>query len=495
MSLSALRRLAAAMATLLVVSTVVGRAGAADGDLDPAFSGDGRVVSDFGFEDRADGVVVQPNGAIVIAGTSCGGDFLVARYNPDGSPDTTFDGDGRICIDVGAGSADRGEEVLLLSDGRLLVGGTSAGNFALVRLNANGSLDPSFGNGGRATYDFGSTEELRDIALGPDGTIVMAGMTSIPGCPLAPVDQGQTVAVAVARALPNGAPDPSFGGDGTVVLADENLVQRAFAVAVQPDGRVVVAGQRATCTRVTIRFLLLRLTAAGAPDPTFAAPEGAVPDNGNAAVDVAVQPDGRIVVAVDTFVGPATIPARDDAFIVIRFNPDGSLDTTFSGDGVATAFFGEGITATPAALAFQDGRIVVGGTAAGDFALARFNPDGSLDTSFGGDGTVLTDFGGTDAVAALAVQPDGKLVAAGRTGADVALARYGTSGTTPTSSVTTSSTTTTTTAPPPTTTTVSSPFARACVVLQQLRARFAADPLLAPYVQVLDRVRPILPCP
>jgi uncharacterized delta-60 repeat protein len=480
--------LAAVITALLVASLMIGTAGAADGDLDPTFSDDGRVVSDFGFEDRAEGVAVQPDGAIVVAGTSCGGDFLVARYNADGSPDTSFDGDGRICVDVGAGSADQGDDVVLLADGRLLVAGTSAGNFALVRLTASGALDTSFGTGGRATYDFGSTDELRDVALAPDGSIVMVGQTAAPGCPSAPVTPGQTAGVAVARALANGAPDPGFGGDGTVVLANENLVQRGFAVTVQSDGRVVVAGQQASCTRVAIDVLLLRLTAGGAPDATFNPVNPAAEAGPDAAVDVAVQPDGRIVVAIDTFVGPATTPARDDAFVVLRLNQDGSADSTFGGDGAAVALFGEGITATPAALAFQGGKVVVGGTAGGDLAVARFNADGSLDTTFGGDGTVVTDFGGTDVIADLAVQPDGKIVAAGRTGSDVALARYGTNGTTPTTSSTTTTTATTTT------TLVPSPFARACAVLQQLRARFAADALLAPYVQVLDRVRAILPC-
>ncbi len=337
----------------------------------------------------------SPNGAIVIAGTSCGGNFLVARYNSDGSPDTTFDGDGRVCIVVGAGAADRGEEVVVLPDGRLLVGGTSAGNFALVRLDGNGGLDSSFGAGGKATYDFGSTDELRDIALAADGSIVMVGQTATPGCPVAPVTPGQTVGVAVARALGNGAPDPSFGGDGTVVLADANLVQRRFAVAVQHDGKVVVGGRVASCSRVVIDFLLLRLTGAGAPDPGFSPADPLSEPGGDAVVDVAIQPDGRIVLAIDTFAGPATTTEGDDAFIVPRLDPDGSADTTFGEEGVATAFFGEGITATPGAIAFQDGKVVVAGTADGDFALARFGSDGTLDPSFGGDGTVVTDFGGS----------------------------------------------------------------------------------------------------
>jgi uncharacterized delta-60 repeat protein len=486
------------MASLLT-AIIIGPANAADGELDPSFSGDGRVVSDFGFDDRAEGVVVQPDGRIVVAGTSCGGDFLVARYNADGSVDTTFGSGGRVCIDVGSGSADRGEEILLLAGGQLVVAGTSAGDFALARLTATGALDSSFGNGARATYDLGGTDELRDAALAPDGRIVMVGETTMPGCATAPTSPGQTVGVGVARALSNGAPDPSFGGDGTVVLGSGDQVQRGFAVAVQNDGAVIVAGRTSSCSRVAIDLLLLRLTAGGAPDPGFVPANPLAEPGPDSAVDVAVQPDGRIVVAVDTFVGPATSPARDDAFILLRFNPDGSADTSFGSGGVATALFGAGTNATPRAIALQGSTIVVGGSVDGDFALARFTSTGALDPAFGGDGTVVTDFGGVDVLAALAVQPDGKLVAAGQTATDVALARYGT-GTTSTSTSTSTSTTTTTTSTSSTsssttsTTITPSPFTEICAVLDQLRSAFAANPWLRPFVGIIDAVRALLRC-
>lgn len=478
-----------ALVVLLLTALTTVAADAADGDLDPTFSGDGRVVTDFGFGDRAEGLAVQPDGRIVVAGTSCGGDFLVARYNNDGSPDTTFAGDGAVCIDIGAGSADRGDEVIALSGGRLLIAGTSAGNFALVRLTADGALDPSFGTGGRATYDAGGTDELRDAVVRPDGTIVMVGETSRAGCVLAPTMAGQTAGVAVVRALPGGAPDPGFGGGGTVVLADENLVQRGFAVAVQSDGGVVVGGRTSTCSRVSIDTLLVRLTAAG----TAGAPFGESPfaeSSPDSANDLAVQPDGAILVALDTFVGPALHPARDDAFTVLRYNANGSSDTTFGVNGVATALFGAGTNATPRAITLQGSRIVVGGTVDGDFALARFDANGAPDPTFGGDGKVVTDFGGVDALSALAVQPDGALVAAGQTGTDVALARYGTGSTSTTSTTPTSvsTTTTTTTAGPP------SPLVEVCTLLARLRSSFNSEALLQPFVGILDNVRTTLGC-
>lgn len=483
----AIRRISAALvlAVPLVVVAVSGPVRAAAGDLDPAFGSGGKVVSDFGYDDRADGVAVQPDGRIVTAGTSCNGDILVTRYRPDGSLDPSFSGDGWLCVDVGGGSVDQGEEVLVLGDGRLLVAGTSAGNFALVRLNADGTLDSTFGTGGRAIYDFGGAEVLHDAALAPDGKVVMVGETTGPGCPNAPTTPGTTAGVAVARVLPDGTLDPTFGVGGGVVRIDQDQVQRGLTVTVEPDGRPVVGGRTSSCSRVSIHYFVFRLTTTGAADPTFV-PQDPLQDPGpSSAVDIAIQPDGRILVLIDTFVGPATSPARDDAFIVIRYNPDGTLDSGFGTGGVATALFGAGRNATPAALVLQGDKILTGGSVDGDFALARFNTDGTLDESFDGDGRVTTDFGGDDALRALAVQPDGKAVAAGSSGGNVALARYGattTGSTIPTTNTT--ATTATTTALP----SVLPGVTAACAALRQMAVAFRQTPVLQPYAALVDQI-------
>jgi uncharacterized delta-60 repeat protein len=472
------------LAVPLVVVTVTGPVRAADGNLDPTFGTGGKVVSDFGYDDRAAGVAVQPDGRIVTAGTSCNGDILVTRYRPDGSLDPSFDGDGSLCVDVGSGSADQGEEVIVLGDGRLLVAGTSAGNFALVRLNADGTLDSTFGTGGRATYDLGGNEVLHDAALAPDGKVVMAGETTGPGCPNAPTMAGTTAGVAVARVLPNGTLDPTFGVGGGVVRIDPDQVQRGLTVAVEPDGRPVIGGRITSCSRVNIHYSVFRLTTTGVADPTFA-PQDPLQESGpTSAADVAIQPDGRILVLIDTFVGPATSPSRDDAFIVIRYNPDGTVDTGFGNGGVATALFGAGRNATPTALVLQGDKILTGGSVDGDFALARFNASGTLDQSFDGDGLVTTDFGGDDAIGALAVDPDGKAVAAGHSGGNVALARYGATTTGSTIPTTNSvATTATTTAVPP-----ARPGADvACSILRHIAAAFRQTPL-QPYAALIDKI-------
>jgi len=241
---------------------------------------------------------------------------------------------------------------------------------------------------------------------------------------------------------------------------------------------------------------VFRLTPAGGPDPTFSA--AGVPGAGfpSSATDVVVQPDAKVVVAVDTFVGPATGPPHDDALTVVRYNPDGSADAGFDGDGVAVALFGDGTNATATSVALQGDKVVVAGSLDGDFALARFDADGRPDPTFGTDGRVVTDMGGADALAALAVQPDGRLVAAGWSGTDVALARYGsaTPATTSSTSSSTSSSSTTSLRPGPSTT-VPSPFEPVCAALAGVRSLFAGDAFLLPFTAVLDQIGAGFRCP
>lgn len=457
-------------------------AGAADGDLDPTFGpgGTGKVVADFGADESARGIAIQADGRIVVAGTGCGGDILVARFLPAGTPDLSFDGDGRVCIDVGAGSTDAGEEVLLGPGGTLLVAGTSNGDFAVVRLTPAGGLDPTFGAGtGKVTFGFPGDAILRDAALAPDGRIVLVGEVTLAGCVGVPgPTPGQTAGVAVARSLPTGAPDPTFGsgGTGTVVRSDPSAVQRGLAVAVQANGNVVVGGRTSSCSRVAIDALLFRLTALGQADAGFTPASLSAPGPESVS-DLAVLPDGTLIVVLDTFVGPATTPDHDDAFTVARLHPDGALDVMFE-----LALFGAGTNATANAVALDGAKVVVAGSVNGDFAVARWNADGTLDPTFSGDGKVVTDLGATDSANAVAVQPDTKVVAAGQSGADVALVRYGMPGTATTVAPPT------TVLPPPTTTVVPG-LASACPILNQLRASFLANPVLAPYAAIIDAIR------
>ncbi|MEU1163813.1 calcium-binding protein [Streptomyces sp. NPDC005921] len=292
---------------------------------------------------------------------------------------------------------------------------------------APGDLDTGFGNGGTVLTDVGGTDAANDVAVQPDGKIVSVGSSADDSVPESDF--------ALTRHNPDGTLDPGFGGDGKVTTPINNLItdgdlqwSEAHAVALQPDGKIVVAGGSWRGYENCCWFTVARYNTDGTLDTGFGGGDGRVfTDFGTPeeAMDVAVQPDGKIVAA--GYVGGQAA--------VARYNPDGSPDTGFSGDGMVTTPLGtspqEG--GDVRALALQpDGRIVVAGQVGQtrfDFVLVRYNAGGTLDTGFGNGGIQRTDFGSYDTAEALAVQPDGKIVAVGGGGAGVALARYNTNGT------------------------------------------------------------------
>ncbi|MGW5457378.1 calcium-binding protein [Streptomyces sp. NPDC003996] len=298
---------------------------------------------------------------------------------------------------------------------------------------APGDLDPTFGGNGTVLTDIGGDDSANDVAVQPDGKIVSVGASADNSVPESDF--------ALTRHNPDGTLDTSFGGDGRVTTPINNMIppeqlqwSEAHAVALQSDGKIVVAGGSWREYENCCWFVVARYNPDGTPDTSFGGGDGRVfTDFGTPeeAEDVAVQPDGKIVAA--------GYDGGDAA--VARYNPDGSLDTSFGGgDGMVTTnpagpSLQEGGDAR--ALVLQpDGKIVVAGEVGQtrfDFALIRYNADGSLDTGFGSNGIQRTDFGGYDSAEALAVQSDGKIVAAGAGGGGFALARYNTNGTLDTS--------------------------------------------------------------
>jgi uncharacterized delta-60 repeat protein len=348
--------------------------------------------------------------------------YLSAIYS-DGSLDTSFNGTGMVTTDFSPAS-DNANSIALQPDGKIVVAGdsNSSGNFALARYNADGSLDASFGGTGKVTTDFGWTYSwARSVALQADGKIVAAGATG----------DGSNYQFALARYNADGSLDTSFDGDGKVTT---NFGNRGFAnsVAMGPDGKIVAAGTSGPWWRSSVA--VARYNADGSLDTTFngTGQETTVFSTGQGdGRSVAVQADGKIVIAGDPYSFGA---GHDHNFGLIRYNTDGSLDASFGGTGTVTISFVNYETATSVALQ-ADGKLVVAGYTGSeanfDFAVARCNADGSLDTSFGGTGKVTTEFGSHDMVAGVALQDDGKIVAAGGTrvsGGSFALARYNTNG-------------------------------------------------------------------
>jgi uncharacterized delta-60 repeat protein len=390
-----------------------------NGYLDNSFDGDGkRTIGSLSGEIYAG--ALQPDGKILALGhhASPDGDNKLALYrlNPDGSMDTTLDGDGDAFIDLGGD--DSGKALALQPDGRLLIYGRSGGSQALLRLWPDGTFD----SGGWQALGFddpgfapGSDEIAYGLALQADGKMVLAGEVFNA--------DGTESDAALARFWPDGRPDTSFGIQGRVLFGP-GVYDSAQAVAIQPDGKIVVAGTSDPPGSLPPNFLVARFQADGTPDPTFYGFGLNVADfvgGGDYGQALALAPDGKLVVAGAAWNGTRYV------FGVARFNGDGTPDTTFEGDGEALFQWVQSNWAS-AVVVQPDHKIVVGGTVAGDFALVRFDEDGALDATFGSLGTALTDMGGSDDLRALLLTPGGWFVAAGSraigSSSDFALAQY-----------------------------------------------------------------------
>jgi uncharacterized delta-60 repeat protein len=455
---------------------------AAPGDLDPTFSQDGKIIHQFGTSayDYSRASALQTDGKIILAGiVNYGGKFScgIVRYNPDGTLDTTFDGDGKTFVRIR--DVWNCRSMALQTDGKIvLVGATGRedfepgmdGDFVVVRLNADGSLDTTFDGDGKVITRLSEFQDMaNDVAIQPDGKIVVTGIryTGIVG--------GWYVSdFATVRYNADGSLDTTFDADGIVTTKFSDYQDIAFGVGIQPDGKIVVVGNSyintvedfalvrynpdgsldttfdsdgkvvsnlfdsdEVATSVVIQadgkiltagsyqsgnfFVLARYNSDGSPDTKFG-------DNGktstpnsvwfNQSNDLAVQPDGKIVAALnygETF-------NSNKHFAVYRFNSDGSPDATFDGDGKAVTAISDVTDFSDEVLIQPDGKIVLTGFsglgsdahAQTDFAVVRYNSDGSLDNSFSDDGKTTTDVGITGSQAvAVANQPDGKIVAAG----------------------------------------------------------------------------------
>ncbi len=421
--LSRLWLLASLAVALLLALNPALSAFAAPGDLDPTFSGDGKVTTDFlGNGDIARAVAIQTDGKIVAAGytgvSSSNYDFALSRYYTDGSLDSTFGTGGKVTTDFFA-STDQALAVAIQTDGKIVAAGTAdhganSFDFALARYNSNGSLDTTFSGDGKLVTNFlGASDEAFAVAIQTDGKIVAAGYAQGPS-------RGY---FALARYNSNGSLDTTFGGGVGLVTTDFRVSAGGYSMAIQSNGKIVVAGV-VDLGGGNQDFALARYNPNGTLDPTFSG-DGEVTTDFFGSTDqanaLAIQTDGKIVVA-----GYARHGANSFDFALARYLSNGNLDTTFSGNGKLFTDFGSDDYANAVAVQ-SNGKIVAGGgTAAGtyDFALARFTSNGSLDSSFSGDGKVTTDFGSGELVQALAIQGDGKIVAAGYSGPDFALARY-----------------------------------------------------------------------
>ena len=436
-------------------------ASGAPGDLDPSFGTGGKVTTrleNLGQgDDRAypNHIAVQPDGKIVVAGkasTNYKDDFAVVRYNADGSLDQTFGSGGVVRTDF-FGLSDEAGGVVIQPDGKIVVGGHTVirfnnseadSAFALARYNPDGSLDPTFGSGGKVVTNYlPSYDHGNHLLLQPDGKIVLSGFVT-----QGSVNSGSTYDFAVARYNTDGSLDSTFGTGGIATTDFAGRGDRVYWSVLQPDGRIVVAGV-AFSEATGSDFALARYNTNGTLDLTFNG-TGKVTTNfaGNFedfGRSVALAPDGKIVVA-GWARNNTTLTGRAD-YALARYNEDGTLDTSFNGTGRWTHdVSGENESDYARGVAVQqNGKIIVVGTGPlvrvtggshVDWGVLRLNPNGTFDNSWGNGGKVFTDFrefypghlSGESADAVL-LQPDGRVIVAGtatfeRYTFDFAVARY-----------------------------------------------------------------------
>jgi uncharacterized delta-60 repeat protein len=381
----------------------------ASGDLDTSFANDGKKTISFGGTDSANVVLVQPNGRIVVAG---GGAlptaFCVARLRSNGVLDTTFGSGGKRAIRFG-GEQEGAFGAALQPDGKIVLVGDSDFRVAVARLKPNGTLDNTFSGDGRRTFSWGPIGRATDVLVLPNGKLLVGGFSG-----------PETGNVQVARLNANGTLDTTFGTGG-IATADFGGDDFGLAMARQANGRILIAGlSRPTQIGATTGgAIVARLRANGALDPDFDG-DGRLMFGTGSVSAVFVQPDRRIVVA-----GNAN---GSQMMTVTRLRPNGSPDATFDGDGTATIDFGSLADAGNDAVLQPDGKIVVAGytqAVNSPTAVARLNANGSPDTTFGAAGKVTINFGAAMFGNAVALQSNGRIVVAGqRTGNDVfAIAR------------------------------------------------------------------------
>jgi len=400
-----------AATSLLLISI---HASAQAGQLDASFASGG-IFATTTTKSTANAVAIQSDGKIVVAGTGLLGDNFsdaLIRLNTDGSLDTSFGTGGVANVPPPGGGNTFGFLALAIErDGRIVA---AAANFAstgaivqVARVETNGTLDTSFGSGGFTSSTAIPFVTSGALALQPDGKVVVA-------------------AGVMARFTATGQLDTTFGNGGIASLVNSTPTQ----IALQSNGRLLVASGEAA--RLVFQAqpaaqpgTISRYYSNGSLDTTFGS-AGTVASVA-AASALLLQPDGKIVVA-GALTSKLNVPptVNDVGFGIVRYSPNGAIDRTFGNGGVAIADFGVNAPVSGAfAVAIQtNGDLVAAGAASGklvsnsvtsSFGLARFTSSGQLDTSFGKGGTVITTVasGQFSWITGLAIQSDGKIVAAG----------------------------------------------------------------------------------
>ncbi|MCD9187049.1 MAG: FG-GAP-like repeat-containing protein [Pyrinomonadaceae bacterium] len=381
---------------------------ATPGDLDTTFNGNGKAMLDFGGTEIGQKVAVQTDGKIVVNGYSENGvngflsDFLLARFNENGTLDNSFGTGGKVVTDFG--ETERSFGMKIQPDGKIvLVGDKLFRGTLIARYNSDGTLDTSFGNGnGYVNFAFGQESQFNDVIIQPDGKIVAVGFVRFGP------NNSANVRFLIVRFNADGSFDTSFGGGNGAVYAgetDTGTYQVGTSVALQSDGKIIVGGHSSGIGA------WIRINADGSPETG---------SNWNLEYNeifiqgTALQPDGKILIN-----GFSQFPPFN--MTVARYNADKTIDTTFGDNGIVNTDLGLGgsVPSLSPIVLQPDGKLFVGGFVGtypiSNFVLARFNSNGTLDEGFGRNGHTIISFGrNREEAYGLALQTDGKILVSGR---------------------------------------------------------------------------------
>lgn len=396
----------------------------ANGSLDTSFDTDGKATSLFDLEDDyalVNSISRQPDGKYLAVFSMTNylltnSNFVVRRYNADASADETFGNQGEIStpFDTGLNEAQFADTA---PDGKIVVVGKSVPQsydrvaFGVARYGQNGAIDPSLDADGKLTTDFEKgNDRLKTLLVLPDDKLIAVGISDYRNA-----NNSTARDIILSKYNSDGSLDATFGNLGKKVSVIGQQLNTVSVAALQFDGKVLIGNMYYNPMEPTYSYELLRYDTTGNLDVSFG-------NNGKRAIafypeSIAIQPDGKIVVG-----GDAAGIGNNNGYLMSRFHNDGSLDTTFSGDGTQFISFGTHNLGRTNVLLQPDGKLILTGTATTPeesggslhIGIARFNPNGSPDNSFGDGGIVKTLIDGGCIAYTSFLQPDGKIVVAGK---------------------------------------------------------------------------------
>jgi uncharacterized delta-60 repeat protein len=393
------------------------------GTLDKSFGSNGIVINEPGVKNTSFcAIAIQTDAKIVAAGYSTIGqylDFLIARYDTNGSLDGSFGVNGKVTTTIGAGSCSI-HSLHISSDGKMIVAGyayyDTIAAFALAKYTYDGSLDTSFGTGGIVITSFGENSISSSSAIQEDGKIVLAGYSGFSSGVL----PGVNCKFALARYNPDGSLDSTFGINGKITTAVRTMDDGALSMGIQSDGKIVLDGYSyfQNGWNILTDIALVRYNINGILDTTFGIWGKVITEVGMSsnAHSLLILNDNKIVVCGSAYNG-----SKED-IVLVQYNTEGLLDTTFGINGIITTSIGSGDDKANCLLLQPDNKILVTGSTSNvtdgsksNFAVVRYNFNGSLDNTFGSDGIAVTAIDTISSFRAAAIQADGKILAAGLT--------------------------------------------------------------------------------